>query len=226
VPKVSPFTGLLFDPERAGPLERVTAPPYDMITTDEERRFHAASPHNVVRLILGRVDGAGDHDDQYTKAPEFLRRWRDEGVLAETDGPSWFPYEMTFHFQGQARRVRGVVCAVEIEPWGGAIVPHERTLVAPVEDRLRLLRSVRANLSPVYGVVAGPVPALGPFLGSILITSLETYLRATFSGMKAGFGGIYLIIYGVVLILMVRWAPEGLTGIASPLRLRRTEATA
>jgi uncharacterized protein (DUF1015 family) len=164
VPKVSPFTGLLFDAERAGPLELVTAPPYDMITTDEERRFHAASPHNVVRLILGRVDGAGDHAHQYTKAPEFLRRWRDEGVLVETTGPSWFPYEMTFHFQGRARRVRGVVCAVEIEPWGGAIVPHERTLVAPVEDRLRLLRSVRANLSPVYGVVAGPVPALGHIL--------------------------------------------------------------
>jgi uncharacterized protein (DUF1015 family) len=167
VPKVSPFTGLLFDPERAGPLERVTAPPYDMITSDEERRFHAASPHNVVRLILGRVDDAGGHGDQYTKAPEFLRRWRDEGVLVETEAPSWFPYEMTFRFQGRARRVRGVVCAVEIEPWGGAIVPHERTLAAPVEDRLRLLRSVRTNLSPVYGVVAGPVLALGAFLDDV-----------------------------------------------------------
>ena len=54
--------------------------------------------------------------------------------------------------------------------------------------------------------------ALGPFLGSLLITSLETYLRATFGGFKAGLIGIYLIIYGAVLIVVVRFVPEGLVG--------------
>ena len=83
--------------------------------------------------------------------------------------------------------------------------------------------SVRFALNSIIGGIG---TALGPFLGSILITSLETYLRATFSGMKAGFGGIYLIIYGVVLILVVRFAPEGLTGIASRLGLAARKADA
>jgi branched-chain amino acid transport system permease protein len=83
--------------------------------------------------------------------------------------------------------------------------------------------SVRFALNSIIGGIG---TALGPFLGSILITSLETYLRATFSGMKAGFGGIYLIIYGVVLILVVRFAPEGLTGIAARFRVRRADAPA
>jgi branched-chain amino acid transport system permease protein len=81
--------------------------------------------------------------------------------------------------------------------------------------------SIRFALNSIIG---GMGTALGPFLGSVLITSLETYLRATFSGIKAGFSGIYLIIYGVVLILMVRFAPEGLTGLAE--RLRRVRAHA
>jgi branched-chain amino acid transport system permease protein len=75
--------------------------------------------------------------------------------------------------------------------------------------------SVRFALNSIIG---GMGTALGPFLGSLLITSLETYLRATFSGVEASFSGIYLIIYGVVLILIVRFAPEGLTGIAGRVR--------
>src|SRR5207247_7034349 len=75
--------------------------------------------------------------------------------------------------------------------------------------------SVRFAVNSIIGVIG---TALGPFLGSLLITSLETYLRATFSGIQAGFTGIYLIIYGVVLILIVRFAPEGVTGIAARWR--------
>ncbi len=81
--------------------------------------------------------------------------------------------------------------------------------------------SVRFALNTIIG---GMGTALGPFLGSLLITSLETYLRATFSGVKTGFAGIYLIIYGTVLILVVRFVPEGLAGIAARLRMRRAHA--
>ena len=75
--------------------------------------------------------------------------------------------------------------------------------------------SVKFALNAIIGGIG---TALGPFLGSILITSLETYLRATFSGVASGFTGIYLIIYGAVLILVVRFVPEGLAGIAGRLR--------
>jgi uncharacterized protein (DUF1015 family) len=63
VPSVSPFIGLLFEPERVGPLEQVTAPPYDVVGPEQERRLHAASPHNVVRLILGRDQPGDDATD-------------------------------------------------------------------------------------------------------------------------------------------------------------------
>lgn len=61
-------------------------------------------------------------------------------------------------------------------------------------------------------IIGGTGAALGPFLGSLLITSLETYLRAQFSGVRTGFTGIYLIIYGCALIVVVRFFPQGLAG--------------
>ncbi len=83
--------------------------------------------------------------------------------------------------------------------------------------------SIRFALNTIIG---GMGTALGPYLGSILITTLETYLRATFSGMKTGFAGIYLVIYGVALILVVRFVPEGLAGIAARLRARGARSPA
>ena len=164
VPRVSPFTGLLFDTARVGPLHLVTSPPYDTIAEDQQRVLHALSPYNVVRLILGR-DEPADHEtnNKYTRASDLLRSWREEGALVTT-GPAWFPYEMTFRYQGRQRRVRGFICEVELEPWGGSIRPHERTMPAPIEDRLALLRTVRANLSPVYALSRGPHPNLAALL--------------------------------------------------------------
>jgi branched-chain amino acid transport system permease protein len=69
--------------------------------------------------------------------------------------------------------------------------------------------SVRFALGAIIGGIA---TALGPFLGACLITMLETYLRATFGGIGAGLVGIYLIIYGCALIVVVRFAPRGLIG--------------
>jgi branched-chain amino acid transport system permease protein len=83
--------------------------------------------------------------------------------------------------------------------------------------------SVRFALNTIIG---GMGTALGPFLGSVLITSLETYLRAALSDMQSGLTGIYLIVYGVVLILVVRFVPEGLAGLAARARGRWMRAGA
>ena len=82
--------------------------------------------------------------------------------------------------------------------------------------------SVRFALNTIIG---GMGTALGPFLGSMLITSLETYLRASLSGVK-GFTGVYLVVYGLILILVVRFVPEGLVGVVSRVLRRRAPAHA
>jgi uncharacterized protein (DUF1015 family) len=165
MPRLSPFVGLIFDPSRVDSLERVTAPPYDAISPEERDRLHHASEANIVRLILSEERPGDDADrNKYTRASDLLRSWRADGTLVPTDGPRIYPYEMRFRFRGEPRSVRGVIAAIDLEPWGGAILPHERTMAAPVEDRLSLMRAVQTNLSPIYALLGGPCPPLGEVL--------------------------------------------------------------
>ncbi|MEX2458433.1 MAG: DUF1015 domain-containing protein [Actinomycetota bacterium] len=157
MPRIQPFTGLVYAPS-AGDPTALTAPPYDAITDEERQAYLAANPHNVVRLILGDEHrGDDDRENKYTRAGALLRTWREAGVLVETPEPSVFVYEMAFERDGP-RRVRGLIAAIELEPFGEGIVPHERTMPGPIDDRLRLIRQARANLSPVYAVLRGPCP--------------------------------------------------------------------
>jgi uncharacterized protein (DUF1015 family) len=171
MPRLSPFVGLVFDPSRIGPLERVTAPPYDAIPPEERTRLHHASKANIVRLILSQERPGDDADrNKYTRASDLLRSWRADGTLVPTDGPRIFPYEMRFRFRGEPRSVRGVIATIDLESWGGAILPHERTMEAPVEDRLSLMRAVQTNLSPIYALLGGPCTPLGKVLSDAATT--------------------------------------------------------
>jgi branched-chain amino acid transport system permease protein len=120
------------------------------------------------------------------------------------------------------RKVQAVVVSAALTSTCGSLWAQYVGFVDPAHV-FSIDLSVRFALNSIIGGIG---TALGPFLGSLLITSLETYLRATFSGVQAGFTGIYLIIYGVVLILIVRFAPEGVTGIAGRWRTRRDRAHA
>ena len=120
------------------------------------------------------------------------------------------------------RKVQAIVVSAALTSTCGSLWAQYVGFVDP-QHVFSIDLSVRFALNAIIG---GMGTALGPFLGSVLITTLETYLRATFSGVKAGFTGIYLIIYGVVLILIVRFAPEGLTGLAARWRTRSERAHA
>jgi uncharacterized protein (DUF1015 family) len=153
---VTPFDGLLYDPAIVGDdLASVTSPPYDVVLPHDQARLHDASPYNIARVDLG-ADVAATSEDKYTRAGRLLGRWRAEGALVPAGRPAVYPYEMRFGYRGLERRVRGVFLEVALEPWGGAVLPHERTMAAPVEDRLRLMRATATDLSPIYAVVGGP----------------------------------------------------------------------
>ena len=119
------------------------------------------------------------------------------------------------------RKVQAIVVSAAVTSMCGSLWAQYVGFVDPAHV-FSIDLSIRFALNSIIG---GMGTALGPFLGSVLITSLETYLRATFSGIP-GFSGTYLIIYGIVLILMVRFAPDGLTGIAGRFLLWRARAQA
>jgi uncharacterized protein (DUF1015 family) len=164
MPRVSPFIGLVFDPGVAGPIEAVTAPPYDVIGEEARRAFLRSSPYSVVHLDLSDGD---EHRDRYERAGALLAGWRRDGVLLAGPEPCYYAYEMHFRLGARERSIRGLFCALELEDWGGSVIPHERTMPGPIEDRLRLLRATRANLSAVYGAIEGPCAPLAALLDRV-----------------------------------------------------------
>jgi uncharacterized protein (DUF1015 family) len=156
-----PFRGLRFDPGVVGEHAQVTTPPYDVISPEARDAYEAMSPYNVVRLILARP-GPGDDPEArsdgttgYRHVADLLAAWRDEGVLRRDQSPCLYVYEEIYHLGGEPRVQRGVLASVALDDTGTWVVPHERTMAAPVADRLRLLEATGVNLSPVFGVYAG-----------------------------------------------------------------------
>jgi uncharacterized protein (DUF1015 family) len=150
-----PFRGIRYAASRGRALGELLAPPYDLISQEQRDDLLRRSPHNVVHLTLGE-DRTGDtaQANRYTRAGESFRAWQAEGVLRRDETPSLYPLEQTFWApDGRQLTRRGFMAAVRLHEFSeGVIVPHEKTLVAPKADRLAILKTVRANLSPLFGL--------------------------------------------------------------------------
>jgi uncharacterized protein (DUF1015 family) len=153
--QLEPLTALHYDLDRTGGLQPVVAPPYDVIDAQQRAELEARSPYNVVRIDLPQAPDGGD---PYAHAAELFEAWRGERVLVEDPAPALWPLEQDYTGpDGAARTRRGFLARVRVEPYGpGRIRPHERTHPGPREDRLRLTRATKANLSPIFALFSDP----------------------------------------------------------------------
>ena len=152
--EVKPFRAVRYG-ERAGPLEALVAPPYDVISPEQRDQLRARSPYNVVHLTL---------PDDEVEAGRLMADWRGEGILADDAEPAyWWLSQDYVGPDGVARTREGLVAALRAEPYENRVIlPHERTHRGPKEGRLRLLRETRAQLEPLFFLYEGPPPASRP----------------------------------------------------------------
>jgi uncharacterized protein (DUF1015 family) len=151
---VQPLHSLHYDLSAVGSLDAVAAPPYDVIDDAMRAELLAKSPVNVVEIDL---PVAADGGDPYLHAETTFESWRQQGLVVQDREPAIWPIEQEFVDPYGERHVRGgFLCRVRVEDYGpGRIRPHERTQPGPKEDRLRLTRATRANLSPIFSLYAG-----------------------------------------------------------------------
>ncbi|MGD9722242.1 MAG: DUF1015 domain-containing protein [Pirellulales bacterium] len=158
MPEIQAFRGLRYDLGHVGSLSDVIAPPYDVIGPALQDELYKKHPANVVRLILNR-DEPGDDElsNRYSRAAQYLRNWRGEGLLFVEPQASVYVYHQTFATGGQTFTRRGVMARVRLERFGeGNIFPHEETMSGPKQDRLLLTRACKANLSQIFGLYPDP----------------------------------------------------------------------
>ena len=160
-----PFRALRYDPARVQPQLAVTQP-YDKITPAMQEKYYAASPYNLVRIILGKPEpGDNAHSDVYTRAAGCFGDWRSSGVLKPDAEPCLYTYTQSFTVPGcdvKAER-RGFIAAGKIEEYSaGVVFRHEQTLAKPKSDRLNLLRATKAHFGHIFMLYSdtGEVDAL------------------------------------------------------------------
>lgn len=153
-----PFRALHYDLGVTGGLDPVTSPPYDVIDPEQREELASRSPYNVVHVDLPEDTEGGD---RYEHAARVLEEWRAAGAVVQDKAPAFWALTQQYTGpDGQARTRSGFFAAVRIEDYGpGRIRPHERTHPGPKEDRLRLTRATRTNLSPIFSLYSDPTGA-------------------------------------------------------------------
>ncbi|HEY7089219.1 MAG TPA: DUF1015 domain-containing protein [Tepidisphaeraceae bacterium] len=151
---IRPFTGIHYASRPDLELSKVIAPPYDVLDDAGKAKLQAKHANNIVTIDLPFMPPKSvGPDEVYAKANAALQGWLSAGVLVRDKRPALYPYTQTYEHNGRTFHRRGFVCLVKLEPFGaGHIVPHEMTYKGPIEDRLKLMRATKAQLSPIFGL--------------------------------------------------------------------------
>ena len=154
--EVKPLNALHYNLAAVPSLGDVTAPPYDVIDASRRAELLGRSPFNVVEIDLPEAPGGGD---PYEHAAETLEAWTLDGVLAADREPAIWALTQDYSTPAAGRHTRhGFLARVRVTDYGpGLVRPHERTQPGPKEDRLRLTRATRHNMSPIFALHPGSV---------------------------------------------------------------------
>jgi uncharacterized protein (DUF1015 family) len=189
---IRPFRALRYDPGRVS-LPDVVTQPYDKISPAMQDRYYAASPHNLVRIILGKQNPSDkDGDNVYTRAAGFLKSWRDEATLRRDQQNSIYYYTQRFTVPASTLgssggpvelERRGFIAVGRLHDYSeGVVFRHEQTLARPKSDRLNLLRATQAHFGQIFMLYSDPDEQVGLLLkdaaGMMLLPDANRQSRA------------------------------------------------
>lgn len=182
---VKGFRGLRFNPAKAGNLDQIITPPYDVITPEERAKLAGQSAHNMVHLILP-AEKPGQ--TRYEAAACDLDTWIEAGSVVQDETPSLYLIRQQFtDLHGQPQTRRGFFAAVKLpEANEQYVLGHERTFSKPIEDRLKLTAATRANLGAIFVLYADQEKTLAPLYAPIDARPCD-YSATTMDGVTQEF---------------------------------------
>lgn len=158
--RIAPFRGLFYNQKKVRDLSKVVTPPYDVISVEEQEKLQRKSPYNFVRLDLSQ------EPESYETVAQLFRTWQSEGIFEQDESRAIYFLTHRFSLKGSATRERqGFLALTELQDFStGEIRPHEKTLRAPKEDRLRLMLASNAQFSPIFALYSQPKQAINRML--------------------------------------------------------------
>ncbi|MCX5678012.1 MAG: DUF1015 domain-containing protein [Candidatus Omnitrophica bacterium] len=148
---IKPFKGVVYNEKKVGSLSKVVAPPYDIIPKKMQDELYRANPYNIVKLELGKIKSSDSStDNRYTRAKKFFDLWLKGKQMVQDEKDSIYIYSQKYREGSKTIDRIGFMALMSLDEGKNKVLPHENTLHAPKVDRLDLMRSIKANLSPIF----------------------------------------------------------------------------
>jgi len=181
--QIRPFAGIHYARRPALNFSNVIAPPYDVLDEKGKARLQAASTENIVNIDLPHLPAkTAGPDEVYAQADATLHDWLARGILERDTRPATYVYSQTYEHAGRNFHRRGFIALVRLSAFGkGQVVPHEKTYKGPIEDRLKLMRATKVQLSPIFGLFSDPRNQVTNLLYSKVA---KPFLSGTLEGVK------------------------------------------
>lgn len=156
---VKPFQPFRYTPKAGDPAHLVTQP-YDKISPAMQAKYLAASPYNLVRIILGEKLPSDDAANNcYTRGAAYLSEWTRDGILAQDPEPAFYAYSQEFTVPDTQERAtrQGFIGLGKVEDYSASVVyRHEQTLSGPKKDRMQVLTNTRAHFGHIFMLYPDP----------------------------------------------------------------------
>jgi uncharacterized protein (DUF1015 family) len=147
--RIHPFRGFRYNKDTVKDFRGVVTQPYDRITPSMQDEYYRRSPFNVVRITLNR-ENRGNFRTGYEEAGSTFRQWIEQDVLLQDSVPAFYAYYQRYEIEDQTRLQKGIIALLDLNDPDSGVLPHERTLAAPKQDRLQLMRSIEGNEDLIY----------------------------------------------------------------------------
>ncbi|MFA5451573.1 MAG: DUF1015 domain-containing protein, partial [Dehalococcoidales bacterium] len=176
---IKPFRGIRYNNKFVPDLSKAICPPYDVISQSGQENYHRLNKYNYIRIEHSQeLPADDDSDNKYTRALTTLEKWLDETVLIQDREPAIYIHDHYFNLGGKEYRRRTMISAVRVEDWSKMIIrPHEGTLPKARSDREMLLRSLKANTSPVFAMYEDSDNTVGSMLENL--TNIAPHVATT-----------------------------------------------
>ena len=113
--RIRPFRGVLYNGEKINDLADVIAPPYDIIPEHLRRKLYRRHPHNIVRLILGRIQASdGEGNNRYTRAGKFFESWLKKRVLLQDGKAALYVYSQLYREEAKEMERVGFIGLIKL----------------------------------------------------------------------------------------------------------------
>lgn len=152
--KIIPFRGILYNQQKIADMADIVAPPFDVISKEEQHEFHECHPQNIIRLTLGRTrEDDSANNNRFTRAANYFNSWLSDRILVQDKTPAFYLTAHEFTFENKSITRYGLIALVGLEPFDkGIVLPHEKTFSRIKSERLELMKACQANFSAIFSM--------------------------------------------------------------------------